>query len=158
MKKIIVCIILFCFAAVSWAANLGDSPVAGKERCPVCGMYVAMFADWNASIVFNDGQTAILDGAKDMFKYYLDVGKYNPVKSRKDIKAISVKDYYTKKSVDALTAFYVIWSDLYGPMGHEPIPFEKKADAKRFLKEHKGKRILNFQGITNKVIVALDNP
>jgi len=43
-------------------------------------------------------------------------------------------------------------------MGHEPIPFEKEADAKRFLKEHKGKKVLKFKDITSKLIVSLDNP
>ena len=57
-----------------------------------------------------------------------------------DVTVISVKDHYSKTSIDALRAFFVIWGDGYGPMGHEPIPFEKEADAKKFLKEHKGKK------------------
>jgi copper chaperone NosL len=158
MKKITACLIFFCLAAAPFATRSEDSAMAGKGRCPVCGMYVAMFADWNARVAFRDGETAIFDGAKDMFKYYLNVRKYNSLKSRENIKEISVKDYYTKASINALTAFYVIWSDLYGPMGHEPIPFEKKADAEKFLKEHKGRKILNFQDINDKVITALDNP
>ncbi len=47
---------------------------------------------------------------------------------------------------------------MYGPMGHEPIPFEKEDDAKKFLKEHKGKKILRFQDITLKLLWSLDNP
>ncbi len=72
--------------------------------------------------------------------------------------AVVVKDYYTQISIDALKAFYVIWSDVYGPMGHEPIPFEKEVDAKRFLEDHKGRKILRFKDITQKVILSLDNP
>jgi nitrous oxide reductase accessory protein NosL len=52
----------------------------------------------------------------------------------------------------------VIWSDVYGPMGHEPIPFEKEADAKKFLREHKGKDILMFKDISTYMITSLDNP
>jgi copper chaperone NosL len=69
-----------------------------------------------------------------------------------------VKDFYSKTSIDALQAYFVIWSDVYGPMGHEPIPFEKEADAKKFLKEHQGKKILKFKEVTPKVITSLDNP
>ena len=72
--------------------------------------------------------------------------------------SVSVQDYYSMTFVDARQAYYVIWSDLYGPMGHEPIPFEKEADAKEFLKEHKGKKILRFKDITQKIIWSLDNP
>jgi copper chaperone NosL len=74
------------------------------------------------------------------------------------VAAVVVKDYYTQISIDALKAFYVIWSDMYGPMGHEPIPFEKEADAKRFMEDHKGRKILRFKDITPKVILSLDNP
>ena len=72
--------------------------------------------------------------------------------------SVSVQDYYSITFFDTRQACYVIWSDLYGPMGHEPIPFEKEADAKEFLKEHKGKKILRFKDITQKIIWSLDNP
>jgi copper chaperone NosL len=131
---------------------------APKEKCPVCGMFVAMFADWNARIEFQDSSYATFDGAKDLFKYYLNMKKYNPSKSQNDIAAISVMDYYEKKSIEARKAFFVVWSDVYGPMGHEPIPFEKEADAKKFLKEHKGKKIMRFKEVTPNVLHSLDNP
>ena len=121
-------------------------------------MYVAMFPDWNARVEFKGSTQAFFDGAKCMFKYYLNINKYNPPKNKKNITVISVKDYYSKSSIDALRAFFVIWSDVYGPMGHEPIPFEKEADARKFLEEHKGKKILKFKDINSKVIRSLDNP
>jgi nitrous oxide reductase accessory protein NosL len=68
------------------------------------------------------------------------------------VTGISVKDYYSKTSIDALQAFFVIWSDVYGPMGHEPIPFEKDAKAKKFLQERKGKKIIRFKDITPNLI------
>jgi nitrous oxide reductase accessory protein NosL len=43
-------------------------------------------------------------------------------------------------------------------IGHEPIPFEKEADAKKFLREHKGKDILRFKDISTDTIASLDNP
>ncbi len=156
MKKPLT-LMVFCLAVFSLAGAEERVPAA-KEKCPVCGMYVAMFADWNARIEFKDATSAVFDGAKDMFKYYLDLKKYNPSRSGRDIKAISVTDYYTKTGTDARQAFYVIWGDLYGPMGHEPIPFAKEADAKRFLKEHKGKKILRFKDITSRLLFQLDNP
>ena len=121
-------------------------------------MFVSMFIDWDARIGFKDSSNAFFDGAKCMFKYHLNLKKYNPAKNRNDVTVISVKDYYSKTSIDALQAFFVIWSDTYGPMGHEPIPFEKEADAKKFLKERKGKKILRFKDINLNVIKSLDNP
>jgi nitrous oxide reductase accessory protein NosL len=158
MRNVLSFLIIFFLAAASFAAEPKDSTPSQRDKCPVCGMFVSMFPDWNARIEFKDATYATFDGAKCMFKYHLNMKKYNPAKKKEDMTVISVKDYYSKAATDALQAFFVIWSDVYGPMGHEPIPFEKEADAKRFLKEHKGKKILRFKDISPKVITALDNP
>ena len=59
-------------------------------------MFVSLFPDWNARIEFKDSAYATFDGAKCMFKYYLNIKKYNPTKNKKDILAISVMDYDSK--------------------------------------------------------------
>ena len=96
------------------------------------------------------------DGAKDFFKFYFDIKKYSPEKSQKDIAAIYVTEYYEMKLIKAEDAFFVIGSDVYGPMGHELIPFASKADAELFKKDHGGTRILEFKGIKPAVIKKLD--
>jgi len=158
MRKGIPLVMVFLLVAVSFAAGPTDSTPPQKEKCFVCGMFTSMFADRNAKIQFKDATQAVFCGAKCMFKYYLNMSKYNPSKTESDVAAISVKDYYSAASIDALKAFYVIWSDVYGPMGHEPIPFEKEADAKKLLQEHKGKKILGFKDINSNLIKSLDNP
>ena len=158
MKTRLWAFLILGLAAVSWAAEPTGSTTPQRYKCPVCGMFVDMYPDWTARIEFKDSTYALFDGAKDLFKYYLGLKKYNPSKKQDDVAAISVKDYYSKSSTDARGAFYVIWGDIYGPMGHEPIPFEKEADAKKFLKEHKGKKILRFKDINPKLIWSLDNP
>jgi len=151
-------IVIVCLVPVLLSANDKWTTPAGRDRCPVCGMFVSPYADWNAVIEFRDAERLVFDGPKDMFRYLLNMKKYNPSKSVSDVLEVTVKDYYTKKAADARKSYFVIWSDVYGPMGHEPIPFEKEADAKEFLREHKGKAILKFSGITRKLILSLDNP
>jgi len=156
--QMVSCLLVLMLAAAAFAGDDAKGPDARREKCPVCGMFVSLFADWNATIVFTDSTRAVFDGSKDMFKYVLELKTYNAAQSSDTIKTIVVKDYVSKKETNALTAFYVIWSDIYGPMGNEPIPFEKEADAKRFLQEHHGKKILNFRDITPELLYALDNP
>ncbi|MGZ3536699.1 MAG: nitrous oxide reductase accessory protein NosL [Thermodesulfobacteriota bacterium] len=158
MKNVIFFSIIFFLVAVSSAAGPTGSTPPQKEKCSVCGMFVSMFADRNARIQFKDSMQAIFCGTKCMFTHYLNIKKYNPSKRKEEVTAISVKDYYSATPINALKAFYVIWSDVYGPMGHEPIPFEKEADAKKFLQEHKGKKILRFKDINSNLITSLDNP
>jgi len=127
-----------------------------KDKCPVCGMFVAKYPDFLAEIVFKDGSYAFFDGVKDMFKYHFNLKKYNPSKKLEDIDSIYVTDYYSLTLIDGGRSYYVIGSDIYGPMGRELIPFEKEGDAKEFLKDHKGKSVLKFKDITPETIKGLD--
>lgn len=164
MKKTLMALIaVLCLAVAAYAAEtmhegMHGGAMAKGERCPVCGMVPAMYPDWNTEIEFSDGSHAAFEGPKDMFKYYLDIPRYNPSKSQGNISKIEVRDYNSKARIDARKAFFVIWADVLGPMGHEPVAFEKEQDAQEFMKAHKGKGILRFEGITKDVLHSLDNP
>jgi len=119
-------------------------------------MFVAKYPDFLAEILFKDGSSAFFDGTKDMFKYYLNLKKYQPSKKISDIDSIYVTDYYHLTLIDGVSAYYVLGSDIYGPMGRELIPFEKEADAKEFMKDHQGKSVLRLKEINEKVIKSLD--
>jgi len=129
---------------------------AKKDKCPVCGMFVYKYPDWLAEIIFKDGSVDFFDGAKDLFKYYFNINKYSPGRNKKDIAAVYVMEYYDMQLIEARQAFFVMGSDIYGPMGHELIAFATEADARAFMQDHKGKRILRFEAITPKVIDRLD--
>ena len=151
--------ILIVFFSTGSALALDPAPVkpSKKDKCPVCGMFVYKYPDWVGEIMFKDGTMAFFDGAKDLFKYYFNLKKYNHGKTQKDISAIYVTEYYDLKLMDAHKAHFVMGSDVYGPMGRELIPFFTKEDAGEFKKDHKGMRILVFQQITPAVIKKLDD-
>ena len=126
-----------------------------RDKCTVCGMFVAKYPDWVASIAFGDGSAAFFDGPKDMYKYYHNLTKYNSAKKKSDIRTMQVSDYYSLEPIDAFKAYYVMGSDVYGPMGRELIPFALEADAAEFLKDHAGKRIVTFRDITPELLKDL---
>ncbi len=119
-------------------------------------MFVAKYPDFLAQVIFKDGTYAVFDGTKDMFKYILNLKKYQPTKKPSDIESVNVTDYYNLTFVNGYEASYVIGSDVFGPMGRELIAFEKKADAEEFMKDHKGKSILKFKEITVEIMKGLD--
>ena len=127
-----------------------------KDKCPVCGMFVAKYPDFLAEIIFKDGSTFFFDGTKDMFKYYFNLKKYNPSKKPEDIDSIYVTDYYSLTLIDGFKAYYVTGSDVYGPMGRELISFEREGDPNGFMIDHRGKSILRFKEITLETIKGLD--
>jgi nitrous oxide reductase accessory protein NosL len=127
-----------------------------KDKCPVCGMFVYKYPDWVGQIAFKDGSTFFFDGAKDLFKYYFNLGKYNPGKTAADISAIRVTEYYDLAPLDAKAAFFVVDSKVYGPMGKELIPFKSAEAAAEFRKDHGGTGVLTFEQIKPAVIDKLD--
>ena len=154
MATVLLAFLVFEAAAVDGVK--GFVKPAEKDKCPVCGMFVAKYPDWIAEVRFRDGGYAVFDGPKDLFKYLADLKRYAPGRRQEDIKALSVMDYYAVRPIDGSTAFYVTGSDVYGPMGAEFIPFEKERDAREFLKDHGGKHILRFKDITPAVLKGLE--
>ena len=157
LRSITLAILIGTFVG-SAAISADKQPIqpSKKDKCPVCGMFVYKYPDWVGKIIFKDGSIAFFDGAKDLFKYYNNLNKYNPEKTMKDIEAIYVTEYYDMKIIDAKNAFFVIGSDVYGPMGRELIPFVNKSDAEAFKTDHKGKRILKFEDVHPGIIKKLD--
>jgi copper chaperone NosL len=139
-----------------WAQEGGSVKPGPKDKCPVCGMFVAKYPDFVAVVTFKDGAHVFFDGVKDMMKYYFDVQKYSPSRTRDEIARIHVTDYYSLGLIDGSKAYYVSGSDIYGPMGREFIPFENEGDAREFVKDHKGKTVLQFQDVNTEFVMKLD--
>jgi nitrous oxide reductase accessory protein NosL len=127
-----------------------------RDLCPVCGMVVSKYPPWIATVVYRDGHAHHFDGAKDLFKYLFDVPRYAKGHRAQDIARIGVTEYYEVKRIDARTAWYVIGSDVLGPMGHELIPLASRADAEEFMRDHQGKRILRFDEVKRDLSGKLD--
>jgi len=135
--------------------------VKEDEKCPVCGMFTYKYPRWAAQIYYKHGDHEhrySFDGVKDMMKFYFNPMKWGDYKHSKveNITKILVTDYYTQKAIDGTKAFYVIRSDIYGPMGHELIPFASEDDAKNFKADHKGKLIIKFEDIVEEEVYKLD--
>ena len=122
-------------------------------KCPVCGMFVAKYPKWAAQIDVS-GKHRYFDGVKDMMKYYIFDGDF-PY-DRTKITAMLVTDYYTLEALPAQKAWYIIGSKQYGPMGNELIPFKTEKEAKDFIADHGGDRIVRFGEITGKMVMGLD--
>ena len=145
-------------AAETDRAEVLDLPKPGeRDVCPVCGMFVAKYPYWIATVRFRDGHIEHFDGAKDLWKYLLDMEKWARGRGLDTVETIGVTSYYEGSRIAAKPAWYVIGSDVFGPMGHELVPHATEADAKEFLADHKGRRILRAEGVTLALLAALDD-
>ena len=160
LNKIFTVLALFTLlgGAGSIVAEPVELPAPGpKDTCPVCGMFVAKYPEWVATVLYKDGHAHHFDGAKDLFKYLLDLPKWAPNHQAGEIARIGVTEYYGLSRIDARKAFYVIGSDVLGPMGHELIPLESREDAEEFMRDHQGVSIVMFNQVTQEMLVGLDN-
>ena len=140
------------FSHFSWATGPVEN-IPEKSHCPVCGMFVAKYPDWIAEIV-SDNDTLYFDGTKDMFVFYFNPRQFNGP-AQEELKEIWVKDYYSLEWIDGHAACYVFGSDVYGPMGHELIPFSSMEAAESFKTDHKGKKIYRFEEISPALIESM---
>jgi nitrous oxide reductase accessory protein NosL len=121
-------------------------------------MFVAKYPDWVAGVVFKDGTTAWFDGAKDLFKFLLKPERYAPSRRAADVGAVWVTDYYALTLLDARQAWFVIGSDVFGPMGTELVPFAREEEAREFMADHKGTGLLRFGDVGPATLKQLQEP
>lgn len=153
-KAIICCFGILLFFSVVNSVQSTENLPGVKERCPVCGMFVAKYPMWFSMLIDENDQVFYFDGVKDMMAYYFKPEEFGAVKGLK-ISKVEVKDYYSQKMIDGRAAWFVVGSDVLGPMGHELIPFDSETAAQNFLKDHHGTEILLFADITDERISAM---
>ena len=140
--------ILFLSVPLSFATDKKPVAIKKSDKCAVCGMFVSGYKNWLAEIIFTDGTYAVFDGPKDMFRYYLDLKKYNPSKTASDIGSIYITEYYSTELTEARKVFFVLGSNVNGPMGAELVPLASETAAREFMKDHKGKKVLKFNEVS----------
>jgi nitrous oxide reductase accessory protein NosL len=126
--------------------------VPKDAKCPVCGMFVYKYPKWTALAVSKE-HSHYFDGNKDFFKFVFEPKRFGHDEVMSEL---YVTDYYTLKKIDAKKAYYVVGSNVLGPMGHELISFEKLKDAKVFKREHLGKAIYEYKEIKKELVYRLD--
>jgi copper chaperone NosL len=130
--------------------------VPAKAKCPVCGMFTSKYPKWTARIELKQGEYLYFDGVKDLMKFSFDPQRYAKKVASSDIINYLVTDYYSLEALKAQDAWYVAGSNIFGPMGHELIPFKTKEDAEVFLRDHYGKQLLTWSDINLDLIHGLD--
>jgi nitrous oxide reductase accessory protein NosL len=142
----------FSVALAGMCAAADAPPTPGpKDRCATCGMFVAKYPSWVATIAYVDGSHRFFDGPKDLFRFRAGDGAGDAQESE-----IWVTDYYTTKPIKARDAFFVLGSDVIGPMGAELVPHASLDHAESFRTDHGGDTPLAFDDIDAAVLRALE--
>ncbi len=148
--------------AASGEKKAGSSQVAVPQpmdipqdvSCGKCGMYPAKYPRWQSQIIFKDGSMTPFDGCKCMFNFLFGMDEYDKMHSRDDVSVAWVKDFNSGKWINVEEAYYIVGSDMMGPMGKELIPFADQVEAMKFHQEQGGD-MMNYGEISPGVLKTL---
>lgn len=118
-------------------------------------MYPARFPTWATQIIFKDGSAHFFDSPVDLFMFLDEPGRFDQSHSADDVEALYVADHLRATWLDAKTAFFVIGSDIRGPMRGPDIPaFASDTEATAFVSKQGG-RMLRFDAIDSSTVATL---
>jgi nitrous oxide reductase accessory protein NosL len=120
-----------------------------STNCKNCGMPSTEFPKWNVKVLRGNASHYFCSP-----RCMLLQATANP-SGIQSTDSILVVDYYEQKFIAAKTAFFVIDSDITGPMGHDFVPFLDEKSAKDFQTEHKGKKIVRMAEVNQEMILNL---
>ncbi|PWJ36044.1 nitrous oxide reductase accessory protein NosL [Sediminitomix flava] len=119
-----------------------DKEADKKDTCSHCGMRNEDFKKWNAYI--QDGtESYTFCCTRCMIASKLE----NKDKLSAEAE-YQVTDYYTLKIINADAGFYIMGSDVAGPMGKDFIVVDSKKAAEDFIKDHGGEKPVKFKDIS----------
>jgi copper chaperone NosL len=141
--------------AIALLACTGGTDVSAQSssRCAHCGMRVDPASSWRAGLTAADGTELAFDAPKCMLRV-LRSGTGRGAGARDPW----VIEYYSAQRRRADDLFFVLGSDVRGPMGRDLVPIDGRERADRFARDHHAERVLALAEITTDVIDALFRP
>jgi nitrous oxide reductase accessory protein NosL len=140
---------LFRLAFVLAVALITSSHVGAQERasCDWCGMYIdEENRAWHAGGRRPDGRPLRFDTPKCLFRYHHERG---------GVQSPWVTGYLTHEVRDARRMYFVLGTEVRGPMGRDLVPIEGRARAERFMRDRGGDRVLSFDEVTRAIAASL---
>ncbi|HEY8429684.1 MAG TPA: nitrous oxide reductase accessory protein NosL [Sandaracinaceae bacterium] len=129
------------------AAGCAEGEAEAQSRCALCGMRVDPRSGWRAGGRSARGEL-VFDAPKCMFRMH----------HREGLRDLWVIEYYSQERRPARELYYVIGTDLEGPMGRDLVPVAGRENAERLMRDHRGERVLSFDEVTAAVIDELFRP
>lgn len=120
-------------------------PVHDKDVCPVCGMYAARFPKNKCQLQTKDGEVVHFCATQCLFEFLKNPDKYKHAGLK--VKFLWVTDYESGSWIFGQNAYYVMGTNVKGPMGREAFSFVNLENARKFASANGGK-VERFAGVT----------
>jgi nitrous oxide reductase accessory protein NosL len=151
MKKYAVILLLVIIFGIPNGVYSQPKEIESHKECPLCNMYPARYPRFNCQIVFNDGSYEAFDTSIGLILYQLFPEKTG-IKP-KPVSRIYFKNYLETSWLEADKAFFVVGSDIRGPMGVQFLPVDGRQSAEALKKQVNGKDIIHFKEISRQYMI-----
>ncbi len=154
MKKIILSLLLATTLAFSYDINFKDD-----TTCEVRHILLKTNPEWASKIELANKKEVFFSSPKNMFEFYFQPGRWDVfhITKEADFALLLVTDFKSKKAINAKDSYFVYGSREISPAGDDLVPFASIDDAKEFVKQKGGARILHFSEVKASLINLLNN-
>jgi len=129
---------------LSWLV-VGCGPAG--DRCRKCGMLVDDHPRWVAGLIDERGVEERFCSPRCLFAHWR-----SPAGAAG--RDAWVTEYYTQARMPVEDVWFVMGSDVTGPMGRALVPVAGQAAADGFLRDHQGTRIVSAVEITSELLAS----
>ncbi len=137
---------VFAAAACAGGEDEASAQRATTGRCALCGMRVTRGSAFASGAVEANGQEVLFDSVKCMFRW---LGQHT------DARDPWTTEHLSRSEHPARDLFYVMGSDIDGPMGADLVPVDTREHAEQIRTSHHGTQILAFSEVTSDVLDEL---
>lgn len=128
----------------------GDEEASAQRpaggRCALCGMRVTRGSAFASGASEANGHEVLFDSVKCMFRW---LGQHT------DARDAWTTEHLSRSERPARDLFYVMGTDIDGPMGADLVPVDTREHAEQIRTTHHGTQILAFAEVTSSVLDEL---
>jgi copper chaperone NosL len=130
-------------------------PVDHRDECPVCNMYPARYPAHRCQIQTRDRRIFHFCSTRCLFTFLSTPQAFASQETAPFL--IWVSDYLKGGWISARTAYYVVGSREWGPMGAEAFAFDRKSEALNFQQQNGGRVRTYSQMSPTEIQAHMDN-
>jgi len=151
MKKFLLVLFLIISLGMTGWVFAQPQTIDPNKRCPLCKMYPARYPKFNCQIVFKDGSYEAFDSTIGLLVYLHFPDKTG--KTLKPITGIYFKDYLKGGWLEADQTFFVVGSEIRGPMGIQFLPVDSEQAAADLKNQAQGKEVVHYKNLNRQYLI-----
>ncbi len=121
------------------------------KECPLCGMIPARYPQFHCQMVLQNGDYVAFDSAAGLLTFLLFPDKTGL--SSGEVESVYFKDYVTETWIHSDQTYFVIGSEIMGPMGIEFLAVDSQEKAQSLMNQEKGELTVSYNQINRQFMV-----